>query len=219
MSKILNYLRLHMGKQTRKLRNRFERRRYNRIKSDANENFSVISQNCIGTLMCHDLGLKFRSPTVNLYMDADNFIRFCENLEYYLSLDAETIRFFPDDTRTYPVGILEDVKMYFVHYKSPEDVIACWNRRRERVNKNNLVFIMTDRDGCDSGIMRRFLSLPYKNKIFFSSKNVSHPSVCYMPCFSKEKEVGGLTDYCSVFGKRYYAKYFDYISWLAQENS
>lgn len=38
-----------------------------------NKDFSIISRNCIGGVMYHDLGLKCTSPTVNLFFYPDDF--------------------------------------------------------------------------------------------------------------------------------------------------
>ena len=163
--------------------------------------------------MCHDLGLRFNSPTINLYMEAEDYIRFLENLDYYLDIDANELEFL-DEKVDYPVGILRDIKIYFVHYSKEKDIIEKWNKRRKRINKKSLCVIMTDRDGCTPEIIDRFLHLPYR-KIFFSHKKETNKDIIYMPCFKKQLQVGSLTDFCSVLGKRYYNKYFDYVKWLA----
>ena len=45
-----------------------------------NTEFSLISSNCNGGFMLHDLGLQFRSPTVNLWIPPSDFIRFLRDL-------------------------------------------------------------------------------------------------------------------------------------------
>ena len=57
-----------------------------------NKDISIISMNCTGGILYHDLGLQFRSPTVNLFMRAEDFIKFCENLEFYLSIIKDSER-------------------------------------------------------------------------------------------------------------------------------
>ena len=49
------------------------------------EKFTLISQNCIGGVFYHDMGLPFQSPTINLYFKAADFIKFVLNLEDYLA--------------------------------------------------------------------------------------------------------------------------------------
>ena len=73
-----------IGKKYRKkFRNKKERKK---LKID---NFSIISNNCIGGVIYNDLGKKFLSPTVNLYIKPTDFIKFLENMEYYLSLEIK----------------------------------------------------------------------------------------------------------------------------------
>lgn len=45
---------------------------------------SFLCPNCIGGLLFHDLGLQFRSPTVNLMMYQTDFVKFVLNLDDYL---------------------------------------------------------------------------------------------------------------------------------------
>ena len=52
------------------------------------DDVTIISANCNGGIVSHDLGLQFRSTTVNLFIPAEDFVKFCENLPYYLSIDT-----------------------------------------------------------------------------------------------------------------------------------
>ncbi len=97
-------------------------------------------------------------------MTASGFIKFCENLEYYCSINAKDMLFV--DERQYPVGILDDVKIYFVHYKTKDEVVQKWNDRRRGVNFEKVCVVMADRDGFNETILKRFLQLPYKKILF-----------------------------------------------------
>lgn len=46
-----------------------------------NKNFSLITNNCTGGFIYHDLGLRFNSPTINLFFYKDHFFTFLEHLE------------------------------------------------------------------------------------------------------------------------------------------
>ena len=56
-----------------------------------NNNFTLITNNCIGGIICHDLHQKFNSPTVNLDFDDDDFILFCKHLDAFLSSQIEQV--------------------------------------------------------------------------------------------------------------------------------
>lgn len=211
IKKMFSWLNMRIGAKF----NRFQRNHLKkRLRKQAiDTNISIISQNCIGGVMYHELGLKFCSPTINIYIEAEDFIKFCENMQHYLSIEAKSLRFVKE--RSYPVGYLDDIKIYFVHYTSEEEAIKKWEERRKRINYKKICIVMTDRDGFNKEILHRFSSLKYK-KILFASRNYSNKDVIFMPCFKRQQCVGGLTAYCNVFGKRYYRKYFDIIKWLTE---
>ena len=118
---------IRMGYRFRK----YIRNVYDRFRLEKNADFSIISNHCMGGIISHDLGLEFKSPTVNLKILPDDFIKFVENLEHYLFLPIEE-KF--ETGISYPIGLLGDVTLYFVHYSSFEEAVKCWNRRKERVN-------------------------------------------------------------------------------------
>ena len=41
-----------------------------------NKDFTIISHNCVGGVIYHDLGLKFNTPTINLFFMAKDFIKY-----------------------------------------------------------------------------------------------------------------------------------------------
>lgn len=178
-----------------------------------NREFSIISANCCGAILTHDLGEQFRTPTVNLWFEAQDFVVFCENLKHYLQL--EPVYLFDNDG--YPVAKLGDIKIYAMHYKTFEEFKEAWIRRCKRVNFNNLFIMMTDRDGFDESLLERISKLPY-NKVLFASKQYEGYSfVCYVKKFAKKRHVGDMFKYGDVFGNRYYEKAFDCVAWLNGE--
>lgn len=56
-----------------------------------NKDFTLISNNCCGGVISHNLGLKFLSPTVNLFIPHDDFIYFLNNLDEALSSDIQQV--------------------------------------------------------------------------------------------------------------------------------
>ena len=76
-----------------------------------NKDFTIISQNCIGGMVSHDLGVQFKSPTVDLYMNAPDFLCFLENLRQYTSMNLE----FFNSSFPYPTAKLGELTLHFVH--------------------------------------------------------------------------------------------------------
>ena len=161
--------------------------------------------------MCHDLGIRFNSPTINLYFDAKDYVKFLENMDYYLDCKLR----FESRSDSYPIGYLDDLKIYFVHYSDCDEANEKWEERKKRLNKENLFIIMTDRDGCTFELLERFDKLPYKNKIIFTSKKYEQiKSSIWISKYRNQNTVGYLHEIHSLSGKRGYNINFDYVAWL-----
>lgn len=69
-------------------RKRMVKRMRDKIKS---KDFTLISSDCIGGLIYHDLEMPFLSPTINMAIPAHSFVKLCANLKWYLSIEPEII--------------------------------------------------------------------------------------------------------------------------------
>ena len=76
------------------------------------ERFSIVCSNCIGGVIYNRLGKQFLSPTINLWMNQRDYLKFVLNLDMYL----EQPLVFVDDHQSYPVAMLHDVKIHFNHF-------------------------------------------------------------------------------------------------------
>ena len=79
----------------------------------------------------NDLGVKFNTPTVNLFLKPKDFNKFLLNFDKYINMDLEEEKV--EDLK-YPIGKLGDIKIYFQHYKSFEEAKVKWDERKKRVN-------------------------------------------------------------------------------------
>ncbi len=138
---------------------KYKKWRYSRLKST---DFTIISSNCVGTVIYYDLGLPFLSPTINLTIGMNDFVKFAENLKWYMEREVEEV----EDESGVPTGLLGDIKVHFVPYKNFEEE-AKWKERKQRINWDNLFFIGSERGDCTYETVRRFEQLPYKNKVIF----------------------------------------------------
>lgn len=191
------------------IRKLIDKRNRSRLK---NRDFSLFASNCNGACICHDLGLQFRSPFVNLWLSSPDFVKLLESPAEYL---AAPLEFVEQTEFAYPVARLKDVTVYFEHYASPEEARRQWERRCERINWNKLFVLMTDRDGCTPELLERFDALPYKHKAVFTHCPCPQiASAVYIPGFEDQDSVG----VCSEFkdghsGKKWYDA-FDYVKWF-----
>ena len=99
-----------------------------------NKDFTIICSNCIGGIIYNRLGLQFRSPTINMWMHQHDCIRLMKDLREYMNADLEFI----DSKYSYPVAKLKDITLYFNHCDTEEEARNDWNRRKQRINYDNL---------------------------------------------------------------------------------
>lgn len=179
-----------------------------------NCNPTLITSDCIGGVMAHDLKLKFNSPTINLYFSSSGYLNFIENPTKYL--DAKMCELCEHEY-PYPVAKLEDIVLYLVHYKDIESAQIAWDRRKKRMDFNNAYYFMTDRNGCTERDIARFDKLSYKNKVIFvhlKEWEKKYNSAFYIKGFDSAPCVGTMTDYNPKIGiKRNYDQ-FSYVRFI-----
>lgn len=127
---------------------------------------SIFALNCWGGLTYHRLGLQFRTPFVNMFMNQYEFIKMMKNLKWYMEQPV-IFSYWADGVHggKYPVGRLADVLLHFNHSDNFEDALANWDRRKARINYNNIFAMMfTERHD----VAELFDELPY-NKICFTT--------------------------------------------------
>lgn len=187
-----------------------------------NKNFTIISANCFGGSIYEDLGLPYNTPTVGLFFYAPCYIHFLKHLEVYLSTPLEFIHKSKYEEANayragkhdyYPIGILNDIEIHFLHYKSEIEARGKWDRRKVRINFDNLFIYMSDRDLCSTSLMREFDVLPFKNKLLFSAKKQNNiKSLYFLPAYEGADTIGDL------YKNRWsYRKSFDVSKWLNGE--
>ncbi|KFZ36863.1 hypothetical protein HR45_13750 [Shewanella mangrovi] len=175
-----------------------------------NRDFTIISDNCLAGSIYKDFNLPFNSPTIGLFFYGSDYIKFCSNLNHYLELDLEEAASskWVDDFN-YPVGKLGDIELHFLHYDNFDIAKEKWVSRITRVNFDNIYFTMTDRDLVSYDDMVLFDSLPYKNKVLFSSKLHSDiKSLVWCQKYSNQDAVGVIVLFAE------YLEYFDLVGWI-----
>ena len=178
-----------------------------------NRSPSLIASNCNGAFILHDLGLKFNSPFVNLYLEPADFIRYLTNITHY----TKALLTFEKSDTAYPIGKLDDVTIHFMHYFSEQEAEAKWRERTARLNIDNPFVMMTDRDSCTYQDLQAFDSLPFKHKVVFTHKPYPEfQSAFYIKGFEHQTQVGDLYEYTGWCGKKYYDQ-FDYVSWFNEQ--
>lgn len=138
-----------------------------------NLDFTLIARDCIGGVLYHQLGLKFLSPTINLFLTLEDFNYFCLNLKDYVNGELEE---YIDNDVSYPVGVLKSssvdrpIRIDFMHYSSFEEAKNKWNERKARINYDNLFVVSsccykTEIETLNDKIIEDWNKIPYKKVI------------------------------------------------------
>lgn len=153
-----------------------------RRKCVLNSDFTIISNNCWGGKVYRYFDIPYSSPTIGLYFFADDYIKFVKNIKLYIFQELTFIDVKDSKYKEYlirkgqtsvPLGKLDDIEIVFLHYKTEEEARLKWNRRKSRINWNNLYFKFSEQNLCEEKHLRDFSLLEYPNKVVFVSQNYS----------------------------------------------
>jgi len=186
---------------------------YIRAKYDYDNNPSLICSNCIGGIIYNNLGLRFLSPTINLWMTNKDLIKLVSKLEEYVAEELVD----NGEYEGYPTGKLKDITLYFNHYPTFEEAKTKWNERKQRINFDNL-YVMLGDDGLSYEDIKALNSLHCKRMVVFTAKQYPELDFTFqLKKYEKESHVGFFA-VRSLDGFREFEKEFDYVNWLNGES-
>lgn len=161
---------------------------------------TVLSDDCWGGILLHYLHLEFCTPTVNTrFDDKRDYIKFVERLPYYLNLELKQVQQGSFRNNTYPIasiaGNTDKVWVSFPHAVDFAQGEKEWNRRKERVNYDNvfvkLAFEAEEYENqADDIFFNKWNCLPYK-KVCFCSVDDSPISFVYLKRFELYNKANG----------------------------
>lgn len=65
----------------------------------------------------------------------------------------------------YPIGILNEIEIHFLHYKDNDEALKKWERRKNRINYHNLIIKYNDQNLATIDDIREFSELDFENCI------------------------------------------------------
>lgn len=166
-----------------------------------NKDFTIISNNCWGGFIYDFFGLKYKTPTIGCIIFPDQYCKFVNNIDYYLSKEIKVL----DVNKSSHIdiinklklpkqlGIIDDIEICFVHYKNADEGCKKWNKRKTRVNKNNMLVKFNDQNGCILKNYEEYKKLNVKNKLFFTANDNMMDSP-WSIMFKKYKKEGFVID-------------------------
>lgn len=162
--------------------------------------------------MLHELGLRFNSPFVNLFIIPHDYIELISHPQYYFN---QPLHFAEDPNVKYPVAYIDSVRIDFVHYKSSAEAERKWFDRIKRINWSDLFVIMTEQDGCTYEDLLCFDNLPYDNKVVFTKQ--SYPDIkssCIAPGYEDKEEVSMFMEFENRYSVHRRYDFYDFVTWF-----
>ncbi len=188
----------------------YKKRRRRRLK---NTDFTIISSNCIGTIMYHDLGLPYRTPTVNLTISMRDLVKMAGRLRWYMA--QELIECALEEGLECPAAWLGDVRVNFAHYHSFAEAAKKWEERKKRINWDCIVLTGAERGDCGYEVLQAFDQLPWPNKVVFTKAEYPEfSSSFHIQGFEDQPELGMVLGCRTQLLKRRYIDDFDYVAFL-----
>lgn len=132
--------------------------------------FSIVSNNCTGGYVYQYFGLSYCSPTAGLNFHPRDYVKVAKNPEHYFSAplvflsDAGESRHYAQCKDTpnygnYPIGRVDDVEVFFVHYKSEAEARVKWEKRCSRIRYDKLFFLLVENEWTTDEMRADFLAL------------------------------------------------------------
>lgn len=185
------------------------------------DKFTIISNNCWGGFVYQWFNLEYNSPTIGLYLFSDDYIKFIYDIKKYLAIKPEFITL--EESRHYktlkkygggnlkcPIGKFDDIEIIFLHYKSSEEVLDKWNRRKKRICWDNIFFKMSEQNDCTREHLLEFDRLPAKNKVLFTSKDYGLKSqILYTEYLNADHVIDDI---------KHFRRYINVTRWLLEKD-
>lgn len=152
-------------------------------------NYTIISNNCSGAALYHDIGSRFYSPTILLQILPSQYPKFCKNLKKYMTLEvteykdislkhmSEMYHLLGGTKPYFPVGMLGDIAILFQHYNTFAEAKEAWDRRKDRIDYNHVGYIFVlERENKEAAKEFGDLNLPH-SALFMRDFDVDVPII------------------------------------------
>lgn len=158
-----------------------------------------------------------------MFIEDENFTKLIGNLEHYMSVEPKPIidnYIEPlDETVHYPKIAIDDIEICALHYKDCAEAIDAWNRRRKRVNFDN-VYVIGNSWNCHQNpeLVKEISECRYPS-VVFTYGDFHIPNGIVLEGEPWHLDVRGIirpniTDYKPGENIEYFEEAFDFVKWL-----
>ena len=150
-----------------------------------------------------------------MFESGADYLKFLRDPKYYIEhpLRFKEMRFEGKLKRYYPIVWCDDILLHFNHYLTFEQANGAWERRKKRIDWDNL-FVMFYNDDVD--MIEQFLELSYEKRVCFTSacfKNENVVTIDYRnDNMTKQFELWQFVNgMATLYGRFLYYNVFDLI--------
>lgn len=179
-----------------------------------NKKITIISNNCWGGIFYRNHDLEYLSPTLGLFFMGDEYIKFIYNLKECIASD---LMFIKKDESKYcdylkkinysnPIGVVNGVEIMFLHYKDEQEAYEKWNRRKNRIQWDNIIYKFSDQNLCSYKNLEDFEKFEAKHKILFTTRKYDGIDSIQIKKYKNAESIGD--------DIKSYKKYFNMVKYV-----
>ena len=190
----------------------------NRLK---NPDITLLTNCCVGGMLYHDFGLSFLSPTINLNIPFDDFLKYCNNLPDYKDIKitecpplVEEFQRLGGSDVTFPCGKCSDISIFFQHYKTFDEAKKKWEERSERINIDNIAVVFLSWGRVTQKQLEEFKKIPYKKVMFTECPDLADNKNVYLLKPPEGMHWFDMDPKRSKYCVRHYYDEFDWVKFL-----
>lgn len=151
--------------------------------------FTIVSNNCWGAHIYQALGMEYQTPFVGLFIPPKSYLDLLRRFDYFIRSELNftnvsrvgSVNLWRErEELNYPIGLLDGkVEIHFQHYANREEARSKWQRRCQRISPDpaRWFFKFDDREGATADDIREFCALPLANKVCFTHRASSLPTI------------------------------------------
>lgn len=141
--------------------------------------FCIVSNDCYGGELYRHIERPYNTPFVGLMIMGPCYIKLIGQLNFYMhqplvfieSSKYEALNNQRTNGHHYPIGLLHDIEIHFLHYATAEEAKEKWTRRTERMDFNHIcVKFNTGKDYITNEHVTEFGKLPFERKLCLASE-------------------------------------------------
>lgn len=170
------------------------------------------------------LGMKFSSPTINMFIEDENFVKLVNNPKHYFEqIPIPVTEKYIDPVNSeieYPIIAIDDIKVCCLHYRNCSEAIQAWIKRCKRVNYDNIYIIGNSWNMHENKMYLDKIDGVTYPIVIFTDRKYNLKNEIILPNKKYFKDERGvmrpdLTAYSeSKIRERNFEEIFDFVGWL-----